>query len=553
MNELKEEQLSKKEEAEKVSQIVLINSPEALVSFLIEILEIDAGEEINVKDLNKNNSFRVLYKLLENISCLTIAIEHKYVEKVYRDSYYMHYSCKHQNYDRYCKRLFLFNGNIMQDGVFPDYDIKFLQKEFIGTISIRPIAERKIGRSLINPYFVTDREEVYLRYAKYSVTISGVRLYINAFPYSMQDCETTTCAEITILNLLDYYSQKYSEYKYLLPSDIAEITKRNGFERSLPTKGLGYSVITKVFSEAGFYPKLYRVEALREVSQFKRIMHYYIESGIPVAVGVKIDDETRHSIVCMGHGKINYQNIDKKIYGIYAQDTDEYIWLIDSADLSNDYIVMDDGQEPYAKCEWKTIKGESEFAPEKHKLGKYEPDILMVPLYRRMFLEAQDAYEICTTVLTSSKLGIKKFVPEIGNKENPVIIRLFMASARGFKKGRIGKFSHVNKEISDRYRNILFPHFVWVCELYTKEGYQKNMAMGEIVIDATASPYDVLNSILILHYPYQIVYKSLSSSDVNQKSSCSKEIFEKVHLWEEFSGYSNLNSPKLISTKFIDE
>jgi len=350
MNELKEEQLSKKEEAEKVSQIVLINSPEALVSFLIEILEIDAGEEINVKDLNKNNSFRVLYKLLENISCLTIAIEHKYVEKVYRDSYYMHYSCKHQNYDRYCKRLFLFNGNIMQDGVFPDYDIKFLQKEFIGTISIRPIAERKIGRSLINPYFVTDREEVYLRYAKYSVTISGVRLYINAFPYSMQDCETTTCAEITILNLLDYYSQKYSEYKYLLPSDIAEITKRNGFERSLPTKGLGYSVITKVFSEAGFYPKLYRVEALREVSQFKRIMHYYIESGIPVAVGVKIDDETRHSIVCMGHGKINYQNIDKKIYGIYAQDTDEYIWLIDSADLSNDYIVMDDGQEPYAKC-----------------------------------------------------------------------------------------------------------------------------------------------------------------------------------------------------------
>lgn len=42
----------------------------------------------------------------------------------------------------------------------------------------------------------------------------------------MQDGETTTCAEVTILNLMDYFGKKYCEYRSILPSDIVSIVEK---------------------------------------------------------------------------------------------------------------------------------------------------------------------------------------------------------------------------------------------------------------------------------------------------------------------------------------
>ncbi len=528
------------------NNIVLISSHDELVTFLMEILDLNDDVESEEK-LLENTSYRILYSLLERIAVFTVAIENTYVDRVYRDSYYMHYSCKHIQYYRFCKRLFLFEGNLLEgrnaeDFSFPDLDVDKLQKIFIGTVVIRPLQEGKIGRTLINPYFVIDRKSTYLRYAKYTATIFGMRLQINAFPFSMQDGETTTCAEITILNLLDYFSEKYPEYKYVLPSEISHIAVKNGYERNLPTKGLGYSVITKVFSEVGFSPRLYNKESFTEMSQFKRVMHYYIESGLPVALGVKIDDKIRHSIICIGHGTIQYDKIGKKIYAVYDGIIDDYIWLIDSADLCDAYIVMDDGQVPYERYQWQTYEQEKRL-PDKHMFGKYEPDVLMVPLYKRMFLEAQDAYSICTSVLASKKMGIQRFYPKLGTKETPVIVRLFMAASRSFKQRRIAGFGKENEEIRERYVNIRLPRFVWVCEIYDREGYCGNKVLGEIVVDATASPFDDLNSILLLHYPFYIMVCNQQGTHMGEEES----MFDKVSSWERFDGYDhNLFSPEKI-------
>lgn len=189
---------------ENFNDIIVINSSEELVSFALDIL--DFGDNINSEEeLEHNNSYRILFSLLKKCLALTVAIERRYVDRTYRDSYYMHFSCKHGKYSRFCKRLFLFSGNVFDNEtteIFSELPIKKLQRRFIGTVVIRPLKEGKIGRTLMNPYFVMEERDVFLRYAKYSVTIYGMRLQINAFPFSMQDGETTTCAEITILNLI---------------------------------------------------------------------------------------------------------------------------------------------------------------------------------------------------------------------------------------------------------------------------------------------------------------------------------------------------------------
>lgn len=520
--------------------VAYIDDDDLLESFLKNILSLDDNSESE-----KKKSYMILQSLLKNILNFTVVIENNYVDRTYRDSYYMHYSCKHAQYDRFCKRLSLFSGNIFEnvkdeEWSFLNLNSGDLQKSFIGTIVIRPLQEGQVGRTLINPYFILDKKNTYLRYAKYYVTILGIRLQVNAFPFSMQDGETTTCAEITILNMLDYFSEKYAEYKYILPSEIAHIAVENGYERNLPTRGLGYSVMTKVFSEMGFSPRLYNKGSFAEMSQFKRIMHYYVESGLPVAIGVKVENKSRHSIIGIGHGKIKYSQIQKRIYAVYNGIVDDYIWLIDTADLCNEYIVMDDGQAPYERYEWKTTEQEQRL-PDKHTFGKYEPDVLMVPLYKRMFLEAQDAYAICTSALASEYMGIRAFYKEIGTKDNPLVIRLFMASSKNFKQKRIANFDSRNEEIRERYANLRLPKFIWVCELYDIEGYKKNEAMGEVIVDATASPYDDLNSILMLHYPWNIM---LCNKNRNRAED---DIFYKVHSWNRFEGYDhNLYPPEKI-------
>lgn len=554
----------KEEKLESIQSVYTIETHDELVTFLMDILEIKDNVD-SEEELQERNSYRILYYLLEKISVFTVVVEDKYVERVYRDSYYMYFSGKHAQYNRFCKRLFLFQGNILE-GIelvgyaFPDMDTELLQERFIGTVVIRPLQEGKIGRSLINPYFITDTENTYLRYTEYSASIFGKQLKIKAFPYSMQDGETTTCAEITILNLLDYYSQKYSEYKYILPSEIVDIVVKNGYERTLPSKGLGYAVITKVFSEVGFYPRLYGNDMFQEMSKFKRIMHYYIESGIPVALGVKNTiNNTAHSIVCIGHGKIRNDIIGQKKHAVYDDEFKEHIWVIDSADLCEEYVIMDDGQPPYSKYQWKSQE-QAALSPVKYTLGNYEPVTLMVPLYKRMFLEAEDAYDVCTTALCSKIVGIRRFCSQLGSKDNPAIIRLFMASSRNFKHKRISGFGKVNEEVRAHYIETLFPRFVWVCEIYSKESYCEKKAIGEIVVDATASPYDN-DKILIAHYPHFIMARKMEGTGkveiksedfqkVPQEEIELDNLFDKAHSWEPFDGYAhNLFEPEKVNNE----
>lgn len=535
--------------------IVEICDKISLATFLTDLLEIyndddtledNESQELKEYDIevaieespefNGKRSFKILWELLKDIPKITFVTEEYYVDRVYRDSYYTYYSCKHFQYSRYCKRLFMFVGEIQteQDCEITDTPILELQKKFIGCIVIRPLETGKIGRSLLNPYFFTKFNETYVRYATYDVTMFGKRLYVNAFPYSMQDEETTSCAEITILNLLDYFSKKYAEYKYFLPSEIIEIAIKNGYERRLPTKGLDYLLISKVFMEAGFYPVLYNSDKLEDPSKFKRILHYYIESGIPIALGLEISKNAKHSIICIGHGKVERNRLGKKQYSIPdSYDKKHHIWLIDSSDLVTDYIVMDDNRKPYSTDVWQDSNSDKP-----NLLGAWKPEYLMVPLYRRMFLEAADAYDICTSILADSELGIQKRFSEIGTMENPMVIRLFMASARGFKKYRIHNFSKENVEIRECYVNTPFPRFVWVCEVYLKEDYP-NVCIAEVVIDATAAPNVKVGSVILLHYP-NAVFQQLP----DQKENLQHPIFRRLLRWEKFDGYrGNLHCP----------
>ena len=358
VNQLDLDRVNKAKELEQYNVHIPIRNVSSLRTMLIKILCIDSEQFDSYKSIyDSDSSYRLLFDMLKKNIPFTVFLSNYYVDRFYRDSYYIYYASKLSQYSRFCKRIFLFKG-IISTEEFEKSIEKTLEKRFMGTMVIRPLSHGKIGRSLLNPYYFADRKS-FMRYAIYNVVVLSKQLRVYAFPFSMQDGETTTCAEVTILNLIDYFSRKYQDYKIALPSEVFERVDRHGYERSLPTKGLKYSEISRVFSEIGFYPRLYSALSFQNEYQFKRNMHYYIESGIPVAVGIQsIDTKALHSITCIGHGekRLDEETMKRRVRVSYNGKIDnDPIWIIDTADLYDEYIVMDDGKSPYSKYAWKKI------------------------------------------------------------------------------------------------------------------------------------------------------------------------------------------------------
>lgn len=315
---------------------------------------------------------------------------------------------------------------------------------------------------------------------------------INAFPFLTQDAITTTCAEVTLLNILDYYSNQYSDYKFLTPSDIDRIVKINNYDRTIPTAGLTYETISKILCESGFSPKFYFKNKNMETNDIKRFISYYVESGIPVAIGLNPKElkshrpkTIGHSVICVGHGECDF-----KLSHIQVNTAnDSKIKYINSVDTYSNYIIQDDNKIPY-----------SLFEIEKNGILKYNEDecytidCFVVPLYKRMYMDAQKAENTINAILNSEKC----FLYDIQPYDKPLIFRLFLASSRHFKYFRKNK---VEDEVMNKiYQQTPLPQFIWVCELYTMEGYGEHMAIGEIILDATYSGQNLLDSMLMMNY-----------------------------------------------------
>ena len=533
-----------------------VSSEEEIPFYIAGIFNIRENEyEKGLDFMMEDRDFAILYHVFltllqyvqsHGIPSFTFLLEENYVDRVYRDSYYFFFSGKHFSYNRFCKRVFLFARTL--DESLLDFTAEELQKHFVGSIVIRPISGRAVGRTLLDPKYFLGDSPVYARWATYSVIVSGKKISVHAFPYSMQDGETTACAEITILNLLDYFSRSYPEYHYLLPSDINRIAQENGYERSLPTHGLKYEVVSKAFCESGFYPRLYSLGEM-PTDKLRRILYYYIESGIPLALGVAMESNNKHSVIVIGHGKVNAdsQNFNQ-CYACYDKKSQNTLWVYDASDIIDELCIMDDSQIPYKLMECK-INDSNRLL-----LGDYVIETVVVPLYKKMYLEASDASEIFKVILASQEFGFPKSelncteagdgnasVREeecLGTKEKPLVVRIFMTSSRGLRKCRDEQFSDGNEEVRSWYRTTVFPKFIWVCELSVADKYKKEV-IGEIILDATSSADAYADSLIIAHYPRRIFCNL--PQDIQELGDKDDGNMHEISKWQPFRPYdSNL-------------
>ena len=473
---------------------------------------------------------------------ITVVREVLHVDSSFRDAFYSYFSHQHFGVKRFSTRLTFFKGKIDQTA-WDNGD----KHAILASCVIDPLRRGAIGKTYIDPKAWIHDKGTFVRTSKFKVNVFGSPFFIRAFPYRTQDGESVRCAEVTILNLLHYYSNEYPDYANLEASAIRSLAARYSYERNIPSRGMSYLTLSRVFSDLGFKPRLYGASSWKagaganmdSEQWLKRLMHYYVDSGIPVAINPSPGDEMPgHSLVCVGYSAENNEGLAEVAYSRRSvfkhcvsssagEPSDRIevanvsISLMDAADYYDKYVVIDDNQSPYAVRSSKHLS-----------LYSYmHNEFLVAPLHRSMVLDAVDARERFISILSDPKHGIinmgKEFLEANGGAEsNPsdprrrIVMRMFMASSKSFKRARVSMYGELAKSKRGAearralYQTIALPHFVWVCELYFESRFLKrgDSAFAEVLLDATSARPDSTGGIILSNYPNRLAARTPEST-----------------------------------------
>lgn len=451
---------------------------------------------------------------------ITVVCEYEHVDRSYRDTFYTYFSGKHEKFGRNCKRLSFFAGEMDMSWFFNGEYVKTVEGNFIGVCVLKPIVLGKIGRTVLDPSKL-DILPCYVKTTSFRFNILGHSLSVNGFPFCSQDTETMTCAQITIWDIMEYYGTLSAEYSTVLPSQITGELEKISNDRVIPARGMFYEEMSYVLKAFGFASKLYDREAYKKDTRlFQRFFHYYAASGVPLAVGITIERQDtqsgkivkrtdRHSVVCMGHGEIPDSVSIDSLVERYAQylDKKKCYPYIDSAELYQDYVIMDDNSVPYQVLPFDKLMKWDENLQTEEAVSPKTIDITVthfaVPLYRRVFLTADTVPSIVRRVLENPLFSflnvMKKFEKVSGEKidqKNPLILRIFLALSTNYKNYRA---VHAESAEAQYYSLLRMPRYVWIAEIATFQSFRQNEIYGEMVIDATASP-KTLDGLLMIRY-----------------------------------------------------
>jgi hypothetical protein len=126
-----------------------------------------------------------------------------------------------------------------------------LKRQYRGFIVLRPTIRNIIGRNVVSPKALKNNNFICCT-TKFHSTANSVKFKANGFPHSSQDTETISCAETTLWAIMEYFGNKYPDYKPVLPSRIIEVLKRISTERQIPSRGLRIDQISYALREFDF-------------------------------------------------------------------------------------------------------------------------------------------------------------------------------------------------------------------------------------------------------------------------------------------------------------
>jgi hypothetical protein len=445
-------------------------------------------------------------------------VESPYVDKIFRDSYYLYYSSKYGRYSRDCIKVSLFEGQQDNADFRSAAGLDVLKKQYLGFFVVRPTEPDFLGRNTISPRAFKNLPSFDYCSMPGNTTANGLKFEIRGFPHSSQDGETYSCAETTLWSVMEYFSNKYAEYQPLKPSRIHAILKGLSYERQIPSRGLSIYQISYVLKESGFGCRIYSRQEYG--NDFFRLMSSYIESGIPIAVGMDDFGEVNsqnigHAALIIGrksHTEADFINL-KPNQGLNAKQLSflklNQIDFYDCNNIDSSWVFIDDNHPPYQI-------GGADYPVQNYNAQWSQVKIrnFVVPLYPKIYLEAFEAMNFIREFLFFGLFPLEQM--------QKVYMRFYLTSSRSFKSSLA--LSDMQSDLKGFIIEKPMPKFVWIAELANAEQVKKRQGNGLLVFDATEPNISDNKPLIVAAYQNHLLFFD-GNNDVLQKMALPLQSF----------------------------
>lgn len=418
---------------------------------------------------------------------LSVYVEYPYVDKVYRSSYYTYFSTKHREYNRDCIRVSLFEGQIQKEHFRKTEFAEMLQKTFRGFFIVRPTRVCIVGRSMISPRALKS-SNFCCCLVETNAMVNGCKLSVEAFPYSSQDTETISCAETTIWGVMEYFGNRYPEYKPVLPAEIIGVLSTFSYERQIPTHGLTAEQIAYSLKAFGFGVRVYAREIHKD--DLKRIFNYYVESGIPFVCVLK-NNEIGHGVVVMGRENWSARAFPTGTPSETIRAQSRMVEVYDTADIPSRYLSMDDNYPPYQLADYDNPT--AYYSDPRFQNCTVQG--IIVPLYQKVYLEALQARQLVFNILKSDICV---------SISGTISLRLQLTSSRSFK-AVVASNSSIAESVRDLILSTDMAKFVWVAELSNPTLFSVRKAFALVLLDATEANENSIDALLVMFYSNSMI------------------------------------------------
>ena len=394
-----------------------------------------------------------------------VLVEHGYVDKDYRSTFYNFYAKKGRQYRADCVRLHFFDGAVWYNEARTDIGCTDgrPQDHYFGYIVLRPTIVATLGRSLLSPNIRIGARGRAIQ-SVHNVNLLGHQLQVWGFPSMAQHVDIAVCAHVSCWAILRHHSETFPQHREYLVHDITQLVAPFDPGGLVPSLGFDVQGAERVFQAAGCFPVLVGKGHSPSDEAFFSQLLAYLESGFPLFVAMP--SET-HAVVIVGH--------NWKQSATPPQASSSHVWT-----QVETLLTIDDNLLPYATVQLRspgTQAGQPSYSASSF-------DAFIVALPDKIYYPA-DAIEVLSRRVERSL--VRSRGPD---QELLELRRYFITTVSKLREHARDHHTNLGDNLVGLMMHLDTAQFVWIVEYCSVAQWQAGHVAARAIVDATASPTD---------------------------------------------------------------
>ena len=460
---------------------------------------------------------------LRVLNVKSYVLEDPYIDQDYSADYSQFFARTFRTYERHCKRVHFFSRDISpllqrplsttQLGSLGD----FAEQTYCGFSVIRPLSTAPIGRTVLKARVANgfNMETTVTCRADFDAHLLGTRLQVTGTSFLQQDTRVGACAQVAIWAGMRHMHARYN-YNWVSVADITRFARPPSVTEaaSLPnaSDSLSSDAMVRAIAEAGYQPLcLFGPDIGNAILP-------YVESGIPVILGLDIGGSVGHAVTVIG-----------RVFAKQESPTNRAIDYVPAFVVHDDqcgpymYLPADDNASATYSFGDETIKRDSGSGP--IELNVRHHAVLAIALTpTRVYSTAARAEHNARSQINEILKGLpdarralatlnipvnEMLLDELQEAHNGgnIVLRTYLTSAAGYRR-HLAQGS-ASDDLKDALLDIHLPHFTWITEIATVDSYNQpspglRRIYGHTVLDATSTA-ERGDGLLVLHIPGLII------------------------------------------------